>query len=275
MMGGLSAKKAPNPLQQHSGLNQYNRSQGPMHNRPVYNSNQVPRQANIGMRNNLPHQPFMRGGGSNYHQRFVNHQGNYNRFNNPSGSANSFDDKNRDTFGEDFVMDHQIQQQARQQRYHYGEREQNYTRGGNNLITPGHVHVLGILRGARENQLKCGAPVEPTGNPHLDMQHQRQQERTAPGEIFLSGNKEDEFSGLMTQRERQWIVNIQLNQLKCENPFLDDYYYTVFNQKRNSTEHAIKGNTKIKKEKEYGTEDNNETEKSKGSRRQRLEADVS
>ena len=56
MMGGLSAKKAPNPLQQHSGLNQYNRSQGPMHNRPVYNSNQVPRQANIGMRNNLPHQ---------------------------------------------------------------------------------------------------------------------------------------------------------------------------------------------------------------------------
>ena len=56
MMGGLSAKKAPNPLQQHSGLNQYNRSQGPMHNRPLYNSNQVPRQANIGMRNNLPHQ---------------------------------------------------------------------------------------------------------------------------------------------------------------------------------------------------------------------------
>merc|ERR1712226_754573 len=117
MMGGLSAKKAPNPLQQHSGLNQYNRSQGPMHNRPVYNSNQVPRQANIGMRNNLPHQPFMRGGGNNYHQRFANHQGNYNRFNNSSGSANSFDDKNRDTFGEDFVMD------------------QN-NRRGNSLITP-------------------------------------------------------------------------------------------------------------------------------------------
>ena len=36
----------------------------------------------------------------------------------------------------------------------------------------------------------------------------------------------------MSSRERQWIVNIQLNQLKCENPFLDDYYYTVFNQKQ-------------------------------------------
>ena len=49
--------------------------------------------------------------------------------NNSSGAVNSFDDKNRDTFGEDFVMDHQIQQQARQHRYHYGEREQNYRRG--------------------------------------------------------------------------------------------------------------------------------------------------
>ena len=44
----------------------------------------------------------------------------------------------------------------------------------------------------------------------------------------------------MTPRERQWIVNIQLNQLKCENPFLDDYYYTVFNQKKDFAEAAVK-----------------------------------
>ena len=47
----------------------------------------------------------------------------------------------------------------------------------------------------------------------------------------------------MTPRERQWIVNIQLNQLKCENPFLDDYYYTVFNQKKDMTEPAANENT--------------------------------
>ena len=51
-------------------------------------------------------------------------------------------------------------------------------------------------------------------------------------------NNDDAYSGLMTSRERQWIVNIQLNQLKCENPFLDDYYYTVFNQNRNSIEQS-------------------------------------
>lgn len=30
----------------------------------------------------------------------------------------------------------------------------------------------------------------------------------------------DEYAGLMTQKEKQWVVNIQLNQLKCENPFI-------------------------------------------------------
>ena len=54
--------------------------------------------------------------------------------NNSFGGVNSFDDKNRDTFGEDFVMDHQVQQQARQQRYHYGEREQNFRRGNITLV---------------------------------------------------------------------------------------------------------------------------------------------
>jgi DNA topoisomerase 2-associated protein PAT1 len=68
--------------------------------------------------------------------------------------------------------------------------------------------------------------------------------RNTTGESFVN-NKEDEFSGLMTLRERQWIVNIQLNQLKCENPFLDDYYYTIFNQKRNASEQDTKSDTKI------------------------------
>ena len=57
-----------------------------------------------------------------------------------SSGVNSFDDKNRDTFGEDFVMDHQIQQQARQQRYHYGEREQNFRRG--KIIHKGAVCII-------------------------------------------------------------------------------------------------------------------------------------
>ena len=30
------------------------------------------------------------------------------------------------------------------------------------------------------------------------------------------------------QRDKQWIINIQLNQLKCDNPYVDDYYFTMY-----------------------------------------------
>ena len=37
----------------------------------------------------------------------------------------------------------------------------------------------------------------------------------------------DEYAGLMTQREKDWVVKIQLLQLHTDNPYVDDYYYTV------------------------------------------------
>lgn len=37
----------------------------------------------------------------------------------------------------------------------------------------------------------------------------------------------DEYAHLMTQKERDWIIKIQLMQLHTSNPYLDDYYYTV------------------------------------------------
>ena len=32
----------------------------------------------------------------------------------------------------------------------------------------------------------------------------------------------------LVQRDKQWIINIQLNQLKCDNPYVDDYYFTMY-----------------------------------------------
>lgn len=37
----------------------------------------------------------------------------------------------------------------------------------------------------------------------------------------------DEYAGLMTQRERQWLLNIQLLQLNTAQSHIEDYYYTV------------------------------------------------
>ena len=101
---------------------------------------------------------------------------------------------------------------------------------------PGHVHALGILRDARERQER---QYESTGNPQLDLEmEKREQEEAELRQQYhnLSQNPTDEFAGLMNPRERQWIINIQLQQLKCDNPFIDDYYYTVYNQKREMRE---------------------------------------
>ncbi|XP_042903343.1 protein PAT1 homolog 1 isoform X2 [Parasteatoda tepidariorum] len=38
---------------------------------------------------------------------------------------------------------------------------------------------------------------------------------------------EDEYAGLMTQREKEWITKIQLLLLKTENPYVEDYYFTT------------------------------------------------
>jgi hypothetical protein len=90
-------------------------------------------------------------------------------------------------------------------------------------MTPSHVHVASILRGARQN-------VEPTGNPTLDLQQERETR-----DHRRQYQPEDEFAGLMSQRDRQWIINIQVNQLKDEH----DYYFTVYNQQKKAIEEGI------------------------------------
>ncbi|KAK3097464.1 hypothetical protein FSP39_009867, partial [Pinctada imbricata] len=46
----------------------------------------------------------------------------------------------------------------------------------------------------------------------------------------------DGYAGLMTQKEKDWIVKIQLIQLQSDNPYLDDYYYTTFTLKKKAEE---------------------------------------
>jgi hypothetical protein len=80
-----------------------------------------------------------------------------------------------------------------------------------------------------------GQPRQSTGNPQLDLELEIR-DRQAEGwqrDYYSSRDPDDPYAGLMTPRERQWIVNIQLQQLKCENPFVDDYYFTVYTQKQN------------------------------------------
>lgn len=58
--------------------------------------------------------------------------------------------------------------------------------------------------------------------PWQNQPQRRQHQHPRQGEEV-----EDEYAGLMTQKEKDWIIKIQLLQLNTDNPYLDDYYYTV------------------------------------------------
>ena len=125
-------------------------------------------------------------------------------------------------------MKEQCRQQQQQHQRGY-QQHQSRNRQAQHLITPGHVHTLGILRSAHDHQQR-----ESTGNPQLDLELERrdQHEEGWQHDYYNRLAQEDDpYAGLMTPRERQWIVNIQMQQLKCENPFVDDYYFTVYHQK--------------------------------------------
>ncbi|KAL3271461.1 hypothetical protein HHI36_021947 [Cryptolaemus montrouzieri] len=76
------------------------------------------------------------------------------------------------------------------------------------------------------------------GNMNMNsMQHyqQYQRQRTYSGRYEGNNDKNiirDEYEGLMTAREKQWLLNIQLLQLNTGTPYFDDYYYTVFKERK-------------------------------------------
>ncbi|XP_074661949.1 protein PAT1 homolog 1-like [Tubulanus polymorphus] len=58
----------------------------------------------------------------------------------------------------------------------------------------------------------------------------------------------DEYANIMTQREKDWIIKIQLLQLQTDNPYLDDYYYTTFTLKKMAMERQKKKDQGIMEE---------------------------
>ena len=92
-----------------------------------------------------------------------------------------------------------------------------------------------------------------TGNPSLDLEMEKKREAAMSlheNDFHQQRSSSDEYAGMMSAREKQWIVNIQLNQLKCENPFVDNYYYTVYNQKKLAEAMEAEAREKAKAEEE-------------------------
>lgn len=92
-----------------------------------------------------------------------------------------------------------------------------------------------------DNRLNRGVPP-----PHLCNQNQQNLLRSYELNTHLMkkpdsqqslpysyiNNEEDEYANLMTQKEKEWLIKIQMIQLQTNNPFLDDFYYTMYTMKK-------------------------------------------
>ncbi|KAG8038230.1 hypothetical protein G9C98_006557 [Cotesia typhae] len=57
----------------------------------------------------------------------------------------------------------------------------------------------------------------------------------------------DEYAGMMSNREKQWLINIQLMQHNTNQPYFDDYYFTVFCDRQNKKNNESSDNHKDNK----------------------------
>lgn len=49
---------------------------------------------------------------------------------------------------------------------------------------------------------------------------------------FNKQEPQDPYANLMSNRDKQWLISIQLLQLNTETPYFDDYYFTVYKEKK-------------------------------------------
>ncbi|KAK0181111.1 hypothetical protein PV327_003422 [Microctonus hyperodae] len=110
-----------------------------------------------------------------------------------------------------------------QQQQHSGN-QRNHNRGGyqhNELATPTN-HQPFFKSNQHWNQ-----------NRHNNQRYQHHHGHSMNGGGLNDNGDYDEYAGLMSTREKQWLTNIQLLQHNTNQPYFDDYYYTVFCDRAN------------------------------------------
>ncbi|CAD6239932.1 GSCOCG00002425001-RA-CDS [Cotesia congregata] len=72
----------------------------------------------------------------------------------------------------------------------------------------------------------------------------------------------DEYAGMMSNREKQWLINIQLMQHNTNQPYFDDYYFTVFCDRQNKKNNESPDNKDNKKQNKNGYRDRDNKDQS-------------
>ncbi|XP_075148038.1 protein associated with topo II related - 1 [Haematobia irritans] len=68
------------------------------------------------------------------------------------------------------------------------------------------------------------------GGINQKLNHNMRRDGTGNGN--LPNEEYDEYANLMSTRDKHWLIGIQLSQLNTDTPYIDDYYYTVYKERK-------------------------------------------
>ncbi|KAL1502533.1 hypothetical protein ABEB36_007664 [Hypothenemus hampei] len=98
-------------------------------------------------------------------------------------------------------------------------------------------------------------PQRPMQEQQYSPQKQQRPRRDSGGNYRLNnreqaaGDIKDEYAGLMTTKDKQWLLNIQMLQLNTGTPYFDDYYYTIYKERKSKTDKENSSNNNTINEK--------------------------
>uniref|UniRef100_A0A4Y0BQ98 mRNA decay factor PAT1 domain-containing protein n=1 Tax=Anopheles funestus TaxID=62324 RepID=A0A4Y0BQ98_ANOFN len=88
----------------------------------------------------------------------------------------------------------------------------------------------GVMKTVPQNQPR---PVFVKQMYYQQQQQQQQRSRLSNGipDGGTPPKPHDEYANMMSTRDKQWLIGIQLTQLNSDLPYLNDYYFTVYKQR--------------------------------------------
>ncbi|XP_045197153.2 protein PAT1 homolog 1-like isoform X2 [Mercenaria mercenaria] len=114
-------------------------------------------------------------------------------------------------------------QSSHQQRFQQpGSFNEAYSNRNNSNTYQSSSHVKAQFEDRSRNEQASNKEHRYHRYPYNQKYESRQEHS---GQRKRGSKDEDTYAGLMTQKEKEWIIKIQLLQLQTDNPFEDDYYY--------------------------------------------------
>lgn len=212
----------PPGQQQFPNNQQFPHGQQPFPNNQQFNSNVMPsnQQIPLNQHNNMNQM--------NTHQRTLPNQ-QMNTRNNPQNNMNQMLNKNS-------AMSRTGSNNRPFSNFPNGPGNKNQSDTNNLIQMIQNTHPMlqnnmhtGFVNAIVANSMLARGMLQHNNQSNYNNNQGAMQRNSGNSDNRQHGADADPYSGLMSAREKQWLMNIQMMQLNTGTPYIDDYYYMVGN----------------------------------------------